>query len=488
MAWLAHSFGSVLFVALEAGSARQPVDTMPAKRTLPSEDGGSSKRLRTGMDTFEAIPPLSTLDILHRLRRRQLLSVSEEFRPEIRVGLGAGRSILTERNMEPTLTKNSAEIVMKQEIPGSRVTQSMARVPSTAWFPPVFLDADKDTTSRPQTQIGETSDNKMTLKSNKDDSAAVFLQPISTAKLKTTSPISAAPSCEATTSRGSLVVPTIPRDCQASLVPTQSPTISTIPQLQPSHTPVPFNSSAIIAANGPDETAVLFVEETTEMAKHGAPPISTPSCVATTNSGSLVVPATSRNCQASLIPAQSPTMSTMPQLQSSHTSVTLNSSAIVSANDPDVLGEAAVLFIEETIEMVKRGKLLSIHTLHMIPAHDERTPNASAVGRRPPNQPKYIENRKHPNKRTEATNKENSVAAHIKGSKGRKAKTKAKLPLLGGARIPNRPSNLPQKAGARTRAKLPLTGEARLSNRPSNLPQKSVGVASLGSGHLVIFS
>ncbi|KAJ6576626.1 hypothetical protein DFH09DRAFT_1149889 [Mycena vulgaris] len=185
----------------------------------------------------------------------------------------------------------------------------------------------------------------------------------------------------------------------------------------------------------PVATASSFKSESTSTISAMLP------CDATTTIGSSFVPATSRNREIPPIPAQ---CAITPTTQISRAPPVASSSClentITNGNDPAVpkdLHQAAVLFINETIEMVKCGGLLPTPILDAaLGAHGAVVKNSSNRLRA---EPKSVTKKKHQN---QVTKKENLEPV----SNNKKAKRrKANMPLGGGVGRSDRVSPSTQK-------------------------------------------
>ncbi|KAJ7928911.1 hypothetical protein B0H13DRAFT_2652826 [Mycena leptocephala] len=332
VSWFAHTFDPIISVVFEACNGRQPdsVCTTPTKRIFPFHDGTASKRWRTAANTSKVSPPVSTLAVLRQLRQRQMLSAPDELQNEICIVLDP---FSTEQDLEGVLAKQMAGIFMEEEIYG---LPPVTPVPSPVCLASVSPPSAKD--ARLETSIAPTQDlDGMGLKWSQESPTALPLNAVSTAKSKLISP---APATTAVLP----FVSVFPLDCEQT---------SSSPLLQ---TPYASPISAMSAA---------------------------PSHSAATTTVTPSVSATSFD-------SQQPTSSTSPELQTHYVSPIASNSGVINVTDDFVvtkdLEDAAVLFINETIEMAKRSELLPTS---ITPApRDRRVPTEPRAGSKRPSNKK----------------------------------------------------------------------------------------------------
>ncbi|KAJ7455331.1 hypothetical protein B0H11DRAFT_2067689 [Mycena galericulata] len=187
--WFAHMFHPIVSKAFEAcGSCQHDLAVRsPSKRALQRENGGASKRRRTGMDASGSRTHPSALTVLHRLRQRQTLSTSNKSTSEIHVSLGAATSNIP---TEPNVWRISVKEGVQESTLISRDSSPLSSPLSSS---PVTFSAGDDPNPGQQTCIPETQSMQEMAKWCQENPTALFLEAIYTARSETTSPMSPAP-------------------------------------------------------------------------------------------------------------------------------------------------------------------------------------------------------------------------------------------------------------------------------------------------------
>ncbi|KAJ6513106.1 hypothetical protein C8R45DRAFT_962442 [Mycena sanguinolenta] len=105
--WFSDIFDPMIIAAFEACVGCQPesAGTSPTKRRAPVCEGTTSKRRRTSLEISAPSPLISTLFVLQRQRQRQMLSTSDDFITEIPIVL----EIPTDQDLDGDLAEQIAQ-------------------------------------------------------------------------------------------------------------------------------------------------------------------------------------------------------------------------------------------------------------------------------------------------------------------------------------------------------------------------------------------